>query len=70
LEYDIDNAGRGWMGYRYCWRGVGERRVGRYRGTGVGTVGTVAVLVLYDREYDRVGSGKKSMVEWLLVGSI
>jgi hypothetical protein len=35
----------------------------------MGSVGTVVVLVLYDREYDSVGSGKKRMIEYLLVGS-
>jgi hypothetical protein len=32
-------------------------------------VGTVVVLVLYDREHDSVGSGRKRMVEYLLVDS-
>ena len=32
-------------------------------------MGTVAVLVLYDREYDSVGSGKKRIIGYLLVGS-
>ena len=35
----------------------------------MGSAGTVAVLVLYDREYDSVGSRRKRMVEYLLVGS-
>jgi hypothetical protein len=29
----------------------------------------VVVLVLYDREHDNVGSRRKRMVEYLLVGS-
>jgi hypothetical protein len=32
-------------------------------------MGTVVVLVLYDREHDNVGSRKKRMVKYLLVGS-
>jgi hypothetical protein len=33
------------------------------------SVGTVVVLVLYDRKHDNVGSGRKRMVEYLLVDS-
>jgi hypothetical protein len=36
---------------------------------GTGSVGTMVVLVLYDREHDNVGSRRKRMVEYLLVGS-
>jgi hypothetical protein len=36
---------------------------------GTGNAGTVVILVLYDREHDNVGSGRKRMVEYLLVGS-
>ena len=32
-------------------------------------MGTVVVLVLYNREHDNVGSRKKRMVKYLLVGS-
>ena len=36
---------------------------------GTCSAGTVAVLVLYDREHDNVESGRKRMVEYLLVDS-
>jgi hypothetical protein len=49
--------------------GVGGRRVGWYGGMGIGSVGTVVVLVLYNREHDNIGSRRKRMVEYLLVDS-
>jgi hypothetical protein len=36
---------------------------------GTGGAGTVVVLVWYNREYDNVGSGRKRMVDYLLVDS-
>ena len=35
----------------------------------MGSAGTMVVLVLYDREHDNMGSGRKRMVEYLLVDS-
>ena len=32
-------------------------------------MGTIVVLVLYDREHNSVGSRRKKIVEYLLVGS-
>jgi hypothetical protein len=37
----------------------------------MGSVGTVAVLVLYDREHDTMGSKRKRMVKyWLVVSGL
>jgi hypothetical protein len=35
----------------------------------MGSAGTMVVLVLYDRKHNSMGSGKKRMVEYLLMDS-